>query len=417
MRAAVVAIGSELLGVERLDTNSLLLTRCFEQYGVTLERKLVLGDSEQHIARELRRLADEVDFVVVTGGLGPTADDVTRHGVALAFDRSVAVDEAAARGIEERFRRLGLTMAAVNRRQAELIEGAEWVPNELGSAPGLLLTERACTVLLLPGVPRELTAMIETALEPLLAARSGGAGLERRVIKVACVPESGLEERIAPAYEDFGREAITVLAKPGEIQVWASAAGSRQQRFERLEGMLDRLQELIGDAAYTRDQDASLESVIGEALTGRGHSLATAESCTGGLVATRITDVAGSSAYFRGGAVAYSNDLKSRLAGVPEELIEGEGAVSEAVARALARGACERFAADWGIGVTGIAGPGGGSEHKPVGTVHLAVARRDGPVSHLRRRFPGGRARVRVQSAQWVLEMLRRRLLELPELS
>ena len=413
MKAAVVAVGTELLGVDRLDTNSLHLTRILESFGVELRRKAVVGDDEEDVANELLRLAEEVELVLVSGGLGPTADDVTREAAARAFGRRLVLDPAALAEIEARFRRFGIPMPPPNRKQAERIEGAELLHNANGTAPGQLVRHGGCSIFLLPGVPRELEKLAQTALVPWLRERWDGTGIERRVLKVACVPESGVEERITPAYAEFGREAITVLAKPSEIHVWASAAGDGDTRRRGLDLMQHRLRELLGDTVFAERDEDTLESVVGTLLAARGATLAVGESCTGGLVAERATRVPGSSAWFLGAAVAYSNEAKTALLGVPADLLAREGAVSEATAGALARGARARFGAGWGIGVTGIAGPGGGSEAKPVGTVHIAVAEENDSLVHRRGVFPGDRERVRWQSSQWALDMLRRRLLGL----
>ncbi len=409
--AAIVAVGSELLGTDRLDTNSLRLTAALERHGFELLRKAVVGDSEEEIAREMRGLLGRVELVLVTGGLGPTADDVTREATAAALGRRLVFDEAVLRRIETRFCDHGLRMPAVNRRQAEVIEGAEIIPNERGTAPGMRLEAEGTTIFLVPGVPLELEGMLDSHLVPWLAARSGGWGRETAVLKVACLPESAVEERIAPAYAEFGREAITILARPGEIRLHATAAGPPAERRARLAAMQARLAELAGDAVFARREEETLESVTGDLLRRAGATLAVAESCTGGLVAGRVTAVPGSSDYFEGGVVAYTDRLKSELAGVRAELLAAHGAVSEPVAIALAEGARRRLGGDYGIGVTGIAGPGGGSEAKPVGTVHLAVAGPGRPPDHRRVRFPGDRERVRWQASQLALEMLRRRLL------
>jgi nicotinamide-nucleotide amidase len=415
MKAAVVAVGTELLGVDRLDTNSLFLARVLETYGVELRRKVVLGDTVDDIARELARLADEVELVIVSGGLGPTADDVSREAAAQAFGRALTLDQGALGALEARFRRFGVPMPPANRKQAERIEGATLLENPLGTAPGQRLSAGDCTLFLLPGVPRELEGLTAQAVVPWLRERWDGSGIERRVLKIACVPESGVEERIKPAYGEFGREWITVLAKPSEILVYAVAAGRPEARRERLDRMQSRLHELIGDTVFSLREEDTLESVVGRLLAERGQTVATGESCTGGLVAERLTRVPGSSTYVRGAAVAYSNDAKRAILGVPAGTIASEGAVSEATAAALARGAIERFEADWGIGITGIAGPGGGSEEKPVGLVHIAVAGPDGSLVHRRPVFPGDRERVRWQSSQWALDLLRRRLAGLSE--
>jgi nicotinamide-nucleotide amidase len=423
MLAAILAVGSELLGTERLDTNSLRLTRLLEQHGVELRRKAVVGDAIAEMAAELRLCCERVDLVLVTGGLGPTADDVTREAVAEVLGRGMREDPEVVAAIERRFAHLGWRMPEVNRRQAMILEGAEIIPNGRGTAPGLLLSTAGARgtvhVFLFPGVPAELEGMITSHLEPWLAARSGGVARETAVLKVACLPESEVEERIAAAYEEFGREWITILAKPGEIRLLATAAGSTEERAERLAAMTSRLSGLVGDAVFARCEEDSLEGVVGELLLAAGRpapqTLTVAESCTGGLLGERLTRVAGSSAYFLGGAITYTDELKVQMLGVPEELLREHGAVSEPVARAMAEGVCRALGSDWGIGITGVAGPGGGSAAKPVGTVHIGLAGPDPAggrlVTHRKVRFPGDRDRVRWQASQLALELLRRRLL------
>ena len=413
MQAASVAIGSELLSIERLDTNSLFLARTLEQYGVALRRKSVVGDDIEAVAQELERLTTEVDLVLVTGGLGPTADDVTREATAKALGRTLTLEPDELANLEQRFRRHGIEMPAVNRKQAEVLSDAIVIPNPRGTAPGQIIEHGRCTIFLMPGVPREMEGMVNESLVPWLEARWDGRGIERRVLKVACLPESRVEERIGPAYAEFGREWITVLAKPAEIHIYASARGSATECEERLSAMQQRLAELVGDAVFSAREDGTLESVVGALLAERGATVATAESCTGGLVAERITRVAGSSAYFLGGAVVYANSAKENVLGISGSLLETAGAVSEEVAHAMASGACRHFGASYGIGITGIAGPGGGTELKPTGTVHIAVCGPGGDAVHRAALFPGDRERVRVQSGQWALELLRRLVLGL----
>ncbi|HEV8580897.1 MAG TPA: competence/damage-inducible protein A [Thermoanaerobaculia bacterium] len=413
MKAAILAVGSELLGTDRLDTNSLRLTAVLDRYGVELRRKAVIGDSEEEIASELRALLTRVDLILITGGLGPTADDVTREAVADALGRRLDLDEEVLTTIERRFQALGWRMPEVNRRQAFVVEGAEVIPNPRGSAPGMRVESGGgCTLFLFPGVPAELDGMVADALEPWLAARAGGIAREMAVLKVAGLPESVVEERIAPAYEEFGREAITILANAGEIRLQVTAAGPESERRARLQTMTARLAELAGDAVFATREEDTLESVVGDLLRKAGATLTAAESCTGGLFSQRITSVAGSSDYFLGAAVTYSNELKVRMVGVPPEVLAEHGAVSEPVARAMAEGVRRSLGSDYGVGITGVAGPGGGSAEKPVGTVHIAVAGPGaGDVHHRQLRLPGDRDRVRRFSAQLALEMLRRRLL------
>ncbi|MEE8278063.1 MAG: competence/damage-inducible protein A [Thermoanaerobaculia bacterium] len=414
MKAAILAVGSELLGPGRLDTNSLKLTRLLRRYGVDLKRKAVVGDVRDDLADELVRTLGEVELTIVTGGLGPTADDVTREAVAQALGRSLVLRPEILQEIADKFARYRMRMPGVNRKQAEVIEGAEVIPNPRGTAPGQRIDQDGAALFLFPGVPVELEGMMEAALEPWLRERTGGEETETAVVRVACLPESAVEERVAPAYEEFGRQWISVLSAPGDIQVLLSAQGSAGERRRRLEAMRQRMCVLIGPAVYGFGEDESLEAVVGKLLRQSGWTVATAESCTGGLVAERLTRVAGSSDYFLGSAVTYSDRLKTSLLGVSPDDLERYGAVSEPVVRAMARGVIERLGADFGIADSGIAGPGGGSDAKPVGTVHVAVAGPgSGEVEDRELHLPGDRQRVRWLASQWGLEMLRRRLLKL----
>jgi nicotinamide-nucleotide amidase len=434
MRAAILAVGSELLGTDRLDTNSLTLAAVLERYGVELAGKAVAGDSEEAIAGEVRHWVERVEVLLVTGGLGPTADDVTRPAVAAALGRAIAVDDSVLARIAARFAEYGMRMPEVNRKQAEMIEGAATIDNPRGSAPGMRIDvpreappeappdKPPGAVFLFPGVPTELEAMIESALVPWLAERSAGRGRERGFLKVSGLPESTVEERLAPAYEEYGREAISVLAKPGEVLLQFWAEGGADERRRRLAAISARLRELVGPAVFTDDPGEDLAATVLALLARRGETLATAESCTGGWLGQRITAVPGSSEVYPGGVVAYADAVKEEMLGVPGDLLAAHGAVSEPVARAMALGVRRRFGATYGLAITGVAGPGGGSVDKPVGTVHVALA---GPaagagergeaaepiVVHRSVRFPGDRERVRWLSTALALEMLRRHLL------
>ncbi|HVS01545.1 MAG TPA: competence/damage-inducible protein A [Thermoanaerobaculia bacterium] len=410
--AAFVAVGSELLGTTRHDTNSLRVAALLRRHGFELRRKAVVGDWEEELAAELSALFGRYELLLVCGGLGPTSDDVTREAVALACGLGLALDEAVLADIEAKFASFGRTMPASNRRQAMVLAGAAVLANRRGTAPGLRFEHRGTTCFLLPGPPRELEGLLAAEVEPWLAAHGDGGGITTRVLKVACLPESEVEERLAPAYGELGRERVTLLSAPGEIRVELSAAGSREERERELDRMAARAAQRIGPAVFSHREDETLEGVVGRLLAESGASLATAESCTGGLVAARITAVPGSSGYFLGGVVAYADEVKERLVAVPREELERHGAVSEPVARSLAEGARRTLGASHGIGITGIAGPAGGTPDKPVGLVHLAVAGPERDADHRRVIFPGDRERVRQQAAQLALEMLRRRLLE-----
>ncbi len=422
MRAAILAVGSELLGTDRLDTNSLRAAELLHRYGVELVAKAVVGDHEDDIRRVLSQFLERAELVLISGGLGPTADDITRESVAAHFDLELVEDPSIVDAIRAKFAFMNREMPEINRRQANVPRGARVLDNPRGTAPGLLLEAAGPlpggdprTLVLAPGVPGEFDAILQLHLEPWLQEHGTGVAHEMGVVKVACLPESEVEQRIKPAYEEFGREAITILAKPAEITLRFWATGAEEARQQRLQAIRRRLVELIGKAVFSFELGDSLEAVVGRLLREQKASVGTAESCTGGLVAERLTRVAGSSQYFQGALVTYSNDLKTRLADVPESMLAQHGAVSEPVARALAEGARRVLGTDYGIGVTGIAGPGGGTDDKPVGTVHIAVAGPpdgDGdPVRHRRVQLPGDRERIRWQSSQIALEMLRRQLL------
>ena len=415
MHAGILAVGTELLSTDRLDTNSLRLAELLERHGAELVRKSVVGDDEQRIAREIGSHLAESDLVLVGGGLGPTADDVTREACALALGRELVESAAAWAMIERRFAAFGRVPSANNRRQAWLVEGAVMLVNRNGTAPGQRLDLDGRTLFLLPGVPQELHAMLEEHLEPWLAERLPAGAVERRTLRVALHPESEVDRRLAPAYDELGRRWITVLAAPGEVRIRLTATGSPRERGERLAAMVARVRELVGDSLYGEGDGTTLEQVVEEALVSRGATVATAESCTGGLLAERITRVAGSSRVFPGGVVTYSNAQKVAMLGVEPTLLATHGAVSEEVARAMAAGVRLRLGADYGVAITGIAGPDGGSPDKPVGTVHVAVDA-EGDGDHRRFLFPGDRERVRFQSSQAALEMLRRMLVGLRRL-
>lgn len=406
MRAAILAVGSELLGTERLDTNSLRLTEALERHGVELLEKRIVGDEEERIAAAVRGLIEAVDLLLVTGGLGPTADDRTRSAVARALERQVRRDERIVETIRERFAAMGREMPAVNDRQGDVIAGAVVLDNPRGTAPGQRIDVNGKAIFLFPGVPGELAGLIESALLPWLADRPGTAPVRRRVLRVACLPESEVEERIAPLYGRWGRDGIALLPSPGDIELRLTVPGAEAARLEE---MAATARECLGASVYGEDDD-SLEELVGRLLAGRSETVSTAESCTGGLIAERITRVPGSSAWFAGAIVTYANRVKRRELDVAEETLAAHGAVSRQTALAMAHGCRRRLETDWAVSATGIAGPGGGSDEKPVGTVHMAVAGPEGEERAIARRFPGDRRMVRRLTSQWALDLLRREL-------
>lgn len=411
MQAGILAIGSELLGSDRVDTNSLVLTRTLQKFGVEVRRKAVVPDIESEIVGELERFLLDLDLILVTGGLGPTTDDLTREATARAVGRPLVRDEDLLQGLRERFGKWGIVMPASNACQADVIAGAEVLDNPRGTAPGMRLRHQGRTLFLFPGVPGELEGLIRSDLEPWLEQHTDGFKEETLVLRVSCMSESALEDELAPVYSEFGSQNISVLASPGDIQVRLTAIGPDEKRSEVLESMAKRVEDIFGVSVYGRGRDISLEERVGALLIESGKTLSTAESCTAGMLAERVTRVAGSSGYFIGGVVVYSNRLKQELLGVFPSSLERYGAVSREVVLEMASGAVDRLGSDLGIAISGVAGPGGGTEDKPVGTVHLAVAEKAFETDHRELHLPGGRDRVRRLASQWALDVLRRKLL------
>ncbi|HET7710800.1 MAG TPA: competence/damage-inducible protein A [Thermoanaerobaculia bacterium] len=409
MRAAIIAVGTEMLGPTRLDTNSLKITEALERYGVGTARKSVVGDDAGEIAAELKLALSQCDLVIVTGGLGPTDDDVTREALARAFGLQTEVDATIVEKIAARFAARGLAMPEVNRRQALVFREQETLRNERGTAPGFHLSVSGRHVFVFPGVPQELEWMVETYLLPWLASKCGVACRQRRVLRVSGLSESALEEKLKPYYARHPGEPLTILASPSAIEVHLVADGSEESARNVIQEREQEIVRLLGDRIFGYDSD-TLESVVGRLLTDRQESVSVAESCTGGLLSSRITDVSGSSRYFLGGAICYTADAKMFLAGVDPALIQEHGEVSEAVAIDMAKGIRRRFHTTWGIGVTGIAGPTGGTPEKPVGTVHIAVANVSGH-QHRKLLWSGTRQQVKWFSTQAALDLLRRTLL------
>ncbi|MFO7301652.1 MAG: competence/damage-inducible protein A [Acidobacteriota bacterium] len=408
--AEIIAVGSELLARQRIDTNSLFLAERLQELGIELRRKHVVGDHPAELRDTIADAIARVDLVITTGGLGPTDDDLTREAVAAVLGRRLAVDPEVLAIVAARFERRGVPMPSVNRRQAEVIEGARWLPNPNGTAPGQVVDTGDRLIVLLPGPPREMQPMFLASVVPVLAARASGRQVRRRTVRTTGFSESQVEEIAQPIYSRFAAGVVpidtTVLASPGLVELHLSGAA---EDVDALEGVLDRasaeLVAALGDAVFTTDE-RSLEEVVGAELAARQLMIAAAESCTGGLLLQRLTDIPGSSAWVLGGVVAYANAVKVEALGVGEDTLAAHGAVSEAVARAMAEGVRRRLGADVGVGITGVAGPGGGSDEKPVGTVWIAVAAGD---THARRfLFPGDRQMIRQFAASAALNMVRR---------
>jgi nicotinamide-nucleotide amidase len=412
-RAAVLAVGTELLTALRPETNTSEIARALETRGLDVVVRGVVRDNEEEIARTLDHARSLADLVVVTGGLGPTDDDVTREAVRRALGRLLVEDAAIVEQIRKRFSRRGMTMPEINRRQGRVIQGAMVLANPNGSAPGQLIADESRVIVLLPGPPRELRPMLGTVLDGALAIRLGARRLLRRELRVAGRSESWIEERMQPLYASWRAQPTpvdaTILTPLPHIELHLSAWSEPGDDAEAaLDAAAAATVAALGDAVFTVSGE-SIEKVVGRQLLARGWRIAVAESCTGGLVGTRLTDVPGSSAWFERGIVAYSNDAKIELLRVDRALIDAHGAVSEPVALAMAKGIRQDSGVDVGVAVTGIAGPTGGTDAKPVGTVVVATEMPD--VADVRTlRLLGDRWMIRAHAAQATLDLVRRRL-------
>jgi nicotinamide-nucleotide amidase len=410
LRACIIAVGSEMLTPFRIDTNSLVVTDRLNAIGYDVRLKAVVGDHAGELAQVFESSLTWADAVVVIGGLGPTDDDITRGAIAQVLQAPLDVHEHVVDRIRERFTRRGMTMPEINRRQAMAPRGAILLDNPHGTAPGLWIERGSTAIVLLPGPPREMTPMFEAVIRDRLAARSDGAGLFRRVLRITGRAESDVDMHAQPVYSRWTAAAVpittTILAVLGQIELHLTArAPSRTDAEAALDAAVQELKAVLGPAVYS-DDGRNLEVVVGDLLRDRHLTVAVAESCTGGLLTSRLTDVPGSSAYVERGFVCYSNRSKVELLGVPDALLTEYGAVSEPVAQAMAEGARVQAGTHVGIGITGIAGPDGGTPAKPVGTVSIAVVV-DGQTCVRTFQFVGGREQVKFQASQAALNMLR----------
>jgi nicotinamide-nucleotide amidase len=415
VNAEIIAVGSELLTPYRQDTNSLFLTNRLNDMGVEVSFKTVVGDRLPDLVGAARAALSRAAIVIFMGGLGPTEDDLTREAVAETLGRPMRRDEEYVAWLRARFAERGWQMSENNAKQGDIIEGAEKLTNTRGSAPGQWLqadyNDASKIIILLPGPPRELEPMFVDQCAEKLRAVVPAFHIATKELKIAMVGESLADKRAAPIYKKYTEIETTILAgTPGEVQLHLRArADSAADAQARVDALAAELEEEFQDAVFST-RGESMEQIVGFYLEMRGATLAVAESCTGGLVAERITSVPGSSRYFLGGAVVYHNDLKTKMADVPPLLIAEHGAVSREVAAALAEGIRKRCKSTIGVGVTGIAGPGGGTEQKPVGLVYTAVA--DGAKTEVvERKFPGDRDRIRQWASQQALDMIRRALI------
>lgn len=398
----------------RMDTNSLYLTEQLNLLGVDVVLKSIVGDNLRLLITVARQALSRSDIIVFSGGLGPTEDDLTREAVAEAMGITLRRNPEILTRLEQRFAERGWKMAPNNAKQADVLDGAAVLTNPNGTAPGQLLSGqfdgRDRLVLLLPGPPHEMKALFENEVRDRLRAKTPAAHIFTRTLKIAMLGESAVDARVAPIYKKFPDVETTILAGAGEIELHfkkvAATMDAAQARADEVAGLVE---DELDDAVYSRNGE-SLEQIVSYWLQMRNRTVAVAESCTGGLLAERITSIAGSSRYFLGGAIVYSNQLKTELAGVPEDMIHRHGAVSREVAAALAEGIRYRCESKLGVGITGIAGPGGGTPDKPVGLVFHAVASDKG-TEVIQRNFAGDRKRVRRFASTMALDMVRRALM------
>lgn len=409
MNAEIIAVGSELLTPQRLDTNSLYVTAELNDLGVEVVAKSVVGDDRERLAEAVRRALLRSSIVVLSGGLGPTEDDVTRDAVALAMDRRLVFRGEISDQIEARFKQMGRVMPEINKRQAFVLEGAEVLPNDRGTAPGQWIDADGRFVILLPGPPHELKAMFAKQCLPRLERRLPRQIIRTQIFRVAGMSESDLDQTIAPIYTRYENPTTTILAHAGDIQVHLRARCASETEAAALLAEVGAQIELkLADRIYSRGGE-TLEAVVGDLLRRQHATLVVAESATGGGLAERVTQVPGSSDYFLGGFVVYNKRMKVSLLGVDEALLEQYGPVSQEVAELMANAARLRSGATYSLAITGNAGPGTDGPQAPAGTMFVALSDAAG-CSVMHRQFFGDRARVKQFAGQMALDMLRRRL-------
>ena len=411
LSAEIIAVGSELLTPERTDTNSLWLTGKLNEIGVEVMLKTIVGDDEGRLEETIRDALKRSEIVVTTGGLGPTEDDLTRQVSARAAGRDLVYRDDLEVDLRERFRRWGREMPEINKRQAYVIDGSEVLPNPNGSAVGMLLRLDGKFLAVLPGPPREMKPMFETYVLPRLRDVAGGVLVRRRVLRVSGMGESAVDEVIAPIYKSYPQVQTSILFSRVEIEIHLNARSTSAEVADSLlEELAGKIVGALGPPVFATDGE-TMEEIVGRMLNERRETLAVAESCTGGLIGMRLTEVPGSSSYFMEGAVTYANEAKMRALGVSERTLLTHGAVSAETAEEMARGMRERAGTDHAVSVTGIAGPGGGSDEKPVGTVFVGYAGPGGSKS-MKFLLPGDRELVRWRASQAALDYLRRRLIK-----
>ena len=409
--AEIIAIGSELLTPTKTDTNSLWLTEKLNEIGIEVMLKTIVGDDKLRLEETIRDALVRSDIVISTGGLGPTEDDITRTVSAQAIGRKLVFHEDIVEELRVRFRSWGREMPEINKRQAFVIEGAEILPNPNGSAVGMSIVIGEKFLVILPGPPRENQPMFLDFILPHLRESAGEIFVKRKILRVSGLGESAVDEAIAPIYTTYETVNTSILFNKSEIELHLTAkAKTEREATEILEELAEKIAEKLGLAVFAMNGEL-MEGVVGKLLTESGKTLSIAESCTGGLVSQRLTDIPGASAYFIESAITYANEAKIKTLNVMPELIENHGAVSSEVAEAMAKGMREKAGTDYAISVTGIAGPGGGTKEKPIGTVFVGFADESGTKS-LKMTMPGDRFLIRWRASQMALDYLRRQILK-----
>ncbi len=411
LSAEIIAVGSELLTPSKTDTNSLWLTEKLNDIGIEVKLKTIVGDDRARLEETIKDALRRSDIVITTGGLGPTEDDITRDISARATKRELVFHEQLADDLRERFKRWGREMPEINKRQAFVIEGATILPNPNGSAVGMSVEIGEKFFVVLPGPPRENQPMFENFILPKLREAAGEIFVKRKILRVSGLGESAVDEAIAPIYTKYENPQTTILFNRSEIEIHLTAQATTEAEVQvLLEEVAGKIQDKLGAAVFATNGEL-MEEVVGKILIGNKKTLAVAESCTGGLIGERLTDVPGASKYFIEGAITYHNEAKIHTLNVPRELIEANGAVSAEVAEAMAKGMRTRAATDYAISVTGIAGPNGGSEEKPVGLVFIGYSD-DRETKSLKIILPGDRYLIRWRASSAALDYLRRQIIK-----
>ncbi len=410
MNAEIIAVGSEMLTHKRVDTNSLFITEQLNDLGIEVTAKHVIGDDLERLAGTIRRALGAVPVVVISGGLGPTEDDLTRDAVALALDRRLVFNAAISDGIEQRFRQMKRTMPDINRRQAMLIEGAHMLSNDRGTAPGQWIEDGGAVLMMLPGPPHELKSMFTRHCLPRLQRIVPQLSIRTLELRISGMSESELDQAISPIYKHYSNPVTTILAHNGDMQVHLRARCATEGETMRLLAEVGgKIDAVLGDRIYSRNGDP-LEAVVGKQLLSHRATLAVAESATGGGLAERITSIPGSSSWFVGGFIAYTKRMKVELLGVPADILDRLGAVSAETAEAMAMGARRRTGATWAVSITGNAGPTADGDEAPIGMIYVGISGPHETVSFHRQWPTSDRARVRAFAAQMALDLLHRKL-------